>query len=265
MKIRTLTLMACVALIFGSVAMAADLGKSSVYYGSGPRSAAAHFPLGDGDCITQSADNTSLVAGTVQCSAGGITTDNSTIRVYDLDGDHGIAGDFAVGEVQYGVETAAGNTPLTISIYAIPNGSDISITGLPGALCSTNVVQADGDLLFESVAIAGCPPVNGSTSDLVVEVLSADCLESGACLAFFPGSNGAGEIGDSYIAADDCGIINPVPLSAIGFPGIHFVLDVCGAGEPPQPVPAVGALGALFTILALGAGSGYIVRRRREA
>lgn len=265
MKMRTLTLFACAALMLGSVALATDFDKSSVYYGTGPRTAAAHFPLGDGDCITQSADNTSLTAGTVQCQAGGITTDNSAIRVYDLDGDHGIAGAFTPGEVQYGVETSAGNVPLAINLYAIPNGSDISVTGLPAPICSANVVQADGDLLFESVAVGGCPAVDGSASDLVVEVLSADCLESATCLAFFPGSNGAGEIADSYIGAADCGILNPVPLSAIGFPGIHWVLDVCGAGEPPDPVPALGPLGALFTILALGAGSGYIARRRREA
>jgi hypothetical protein len=105
-KTRTLVLFACAALVFGSVAMAADLGKSGVYYGSGPRTAAGHFPLGDGDCITQSVDNTQLSAGTVACGSGGITTENGFLRVYDLDGDHGITGDFTPGEVQYGVETS---------------------------------------------------------------------------------------------------------------------------------------------------------------
>ena len=256
---KTLLIVAAALVLSSTMTMAQSWDKSSFYYNAtGPRSAETTL-LGDGDCLTQSVDGSVIVAGTVACNAGGIVTDNSFIRVYDLP-----SGAFTPDEVQYGVETAAGNTGISVNLYAIPAGSNISVTGLPAVTCGTALVQADGDLLFESVAVAGCPAIDGDANDLVVEVLTDDCQETG-CINYFHGSNGLGETGPSYIAAEDCGIVNPVTFADIGFAGIHLLLDVCGGGTTSNDVPAVGPLGALFTILALGAGSGYVIRRRREA
>ena len=233
----------------------AELDRGPTYYGSGPRTA-THDILSNDTCLTQNLDNSVLQAGSVACQTGGVTTDNAYMRVYDLDTDHSLVA-FTVAEVQYGVETAVGNVPVTVNIYAIPNGTDIPNDGLPEPICSVDFIQADGELFFDSVVVPGCPSVNGLQNDLGVEVRAADCIETGACTSFFIGSNTQGQIRDGWIQAEDCGIVNPVTLQTLGFVQMDIVIDVCGATE----VPAAGPIGVAVLILILGGASGLMLRR----
>jgi hypothetical protein len=46
--------------------------------------------------------------------------------------------------------------------------------------------------------------------------------------AFLIGSNNMGQTAPSYLAAPACGITQPTPFAAIGFSGVHIVMNVTG-------------------------------------
>ena len=80
----------------------------------------------------------------------------------------------------------------------------------------------------------GTATIDPATHDLVVDYVSFDHNEAGTGGQFFPGANSAGQTGPSYVAADDCGIPDPVALADLGFPDSHNVLVVNGTegGDP---------------------------------
>jgi cysteine-rich repeat protein len=183
-------------------------------------------------CITQNlAPNLVEDGASVACSVGGVTTENRWLRRFDLDGDHGIDGEFCVSAVKYGVETSGGGTGVTVRTYCIGNG-----VNTPGALNysdlmlkdSAGVEQQDGSLYFSEIEVGGC--CVGAAEDLVVEIAGEDCVGSGTCVGFYLGANDNGQIGPSYISAPDCGIVDAKDLASIGFPGDHVVMTVCGSG-----------------------------------
>src|SRR5438045_4276873 len=65
---------------------------------------------------------------------------------------------------------------------------------------------------------------------------------------FFIGSNPDPETGPSYLSAADCGVPDPTPVAALGFPNMHIVFNVngsCAQGTPtptptiPSPTPTI--------------------------
>jgi hypothetical protein len=71
-------------------------------------------------------------------------------------------------------------------------------------------------------------------STLVVEVDTPDMSDTGGGL--FIGSNPDGQTAPSYIRSDSCEISEPTDLAAIGFPGMHIVMNVTGTTDVEQPV-----------------------------
>jgi hypothetical protein len=94
-----------------------------------------------------------------------------------------------------------------------------------------------------------------------MEVTGADCLGSGACLQFFIGANDNGQTDPGYLAATDCGIVNPTDIALLGFPDDHIVMTVNG-DTGGRGVPALGPAGTMILVLALLGGSALFLRRQ---
>jgi len=219
------------------------------------RSAAAPVTL------TQNVDPNTIQDGvSVACSAGGVTTSNTWMRRFDLDGQHGITGPFCATSVDFGVELLTGGTQLTVATHCYnANTPGVIDLGQLATQDSVSFAGADGSLYFQNTAVTGC--CTGATDDMVVEVTGADCLGSGACLQFFIGANSLGQTGPGYIGAVDCGINNPTDISLIGFPNDHIVLSVNGDADVPG-TPAIGPLGIMVLVLSLLGGSAIFLRRQ---
>jgi len=179
----------------------------------------------DAETITHSASQTITPGNSVSCNAGGLHSDNSYYRAFNLT-DFGITEDFDVTMVEIGIEqaTGAGGTqPITVYLYtsnpAFPGG-------FPGSL--TQIGTADIDVPDQAATIFQIP-VTGTApagSELVVEIFTPDGQTAGH--TFFIGSNNLGETGPSYLLAADCGITVPTPTSGIGFPDMQIVMNVTG-------------------------------------
>ncbi|AXI99507.1 Por secretion system C-terminal sorting domain-containing protein [Cyclonatronum proteinivorum] len=155
----------------------------------------------------------------VRCGGGGTTAENSFMRTYTLT-DFDIDGGFNVTAVQFGVETATGPAlPLEARIYLLEGDFVFANMTLLGS--GAGSVSSANDLSVVTIPVEAEVPA-GST--LVVEVFVDDSTTSD----MFPGANSEGETSPSYIASDTCGIPEPTPYSAIGFPDAHLVLNVVG-------------------------------------
>ena len=179
----------------------------------------------DAVTITHSASQTIIAGNSVSCNAGGLHSDNSYYRAFNLT-DFGITEDFDVTMVEIGIETATGaggTQPITVYLYtsnpAFPGG-------FPGSLTQIGTVDIDvpdqAATIFQ-IPVTGTAPAG---SELVVEIFTPDGQTAGH--TFFIGSNNLGETGPSYLLAADCGITVPTPTGSIGFPDMQIVMNVTG-------------------------------------
>ncbi len=183
--------------------------------------------------LTQSLDQTITPLNSVACSAGGLHTDNSYMRAFDLEAEFGITEDFDICEVQFGIEVAmagpneGGVQPVTVNLYtASPPPPPLLFANLTPIGSASFNVPDQAETIF-SAPVTGTAPA-GST--LVVEIFTPDGQTVGN--QFFIGSNDLGETGPSYIAAAGCGLPEPLPTSDIGFGNVNYVLNVIGGGPP---------------------------------
>ncbi len=198
-----------------------SVNPNPVYQQSG------QVPLSNGDAvtITHSATQNIVSGNSVSCNAGGLHTDNSYFRAFDLN-SFGITFDFNVTEVSIGVETAAGTggtQPITVNLWI---SSQPFPTGFPGSVTqigTASVNVPDQTLTIFPIAVTGLAPAG---SELVVEIFTPNGQTAGH--SFFIGSNPDGETGPSYLLAADCGVTTPTTTGAIGFPTMHIVMNVTG-------------------------------------
>lgn len=176
--------------------------------------------------ITQSIDPNSLVDGiSVACTSGDVARNNSWLRVFDLDGDHGLGCEFCVESIDYGIELAVGPQNITANLYCLADGLPFLYAFMQ--LVGTNTVpQPDSILQFFNIPVEGC--CDPETESLVVELRSEDCVDLGTCTSLFLGMNDLGQIAPTYISADDCSVIDPIDLADLGFPDAHAVMIVNG-------------------------------------
>jgi hypothetical protein len=180
--------------------------------------------------ITHSVSQTITSSSSVSCNAGGLHTDNSYMRVFDLVNDFSISGPISVTSVDFGIELADGATgsqPVTVNIYTLSGSLLFSNLTL---IASQPISVPDQSLTILNVPISASIPAG---SLLVVEIYTPDGQISGN--SFFVGSNGLGQTGPTYLAAADCGVPQPTNTALIGFPNMHFVLNV--NAEPGGTVP----------------------------
>jgi hypothetical protein len=267
LKMRKLSVLVGAALVLFALvgAQAAnEFSRSALPPG---RSMTFDLPTAGACAVTQNTDPNQVVSDTsVACAAGGVTTDNSYVRVFDLDDDHSITGQFCVKSLDYAIETAVGaggTQTMSINTYCLPEG-------LPPFFAfmvfqdGVTFPQADANLAMFNQLVGGC--CNADVEELVVEIKTDDCLTNGTCLQNFIGANDLGQIGPSYIAAEDCGIVDPTDVATFGFPNSHWIMEVFGEGDcVPPPTPAVGGIGMALMVLVFLGTSAYFVRRRRLA
>lgn len=191
--------------------------------------------------ITHSVSQTIIAGNTVACGTSGVPAENSFFRVFDLSADFGITNDFAVSNVEFGIEPGSGPTALTLNIYSttgtFPTGFPGSLT-LKGSSSYTTTAANAGTVV--SVPLSATIPAG---SKMVYELK----INAGATSVFFPGSNNLGQTNPSYIMSAACSISTPSTMASIGFPDVHMVMNVVGeAITGGGPVTYCGPLNFSF-------------------
>jgi hypothetical protein len=193
--------------------------------------------------ITHSLSQTIIQFNSVSCNAGGLHTDNSYLRVFDLP-TFGINSAFNVTNVEIGIETAAGATgsqPATVNLYTLDGALSWANLTLIG---TADIVVADQDLTILNMPVEGTAPAG---SVLVVEFFTPNGQADGNSL--FVGSNNLGQTDPTYLAAADCGVSEPTDTGSLGFPDMHLVMNVTGETGSSDilwvtEVPTSGNLGS---------------------
>lgn len=177
--------------------------------------------------ITQNSSNT-VVPGSVSCNAGGIHTDNSYWRAYDL-GPMALTGPFTINTVTFGVELAngsGGTQPVIVRVHT-------SAGAFPGGvrtLVASQTFNVPNQTLSLYTATFTTPPTVPANAILVLEIFTP----AGPGNSFFIGSNAAAETAPSYLSAAACGVPNPVTVASLGFPNMHTIINAAGLVSNPS-------------------------------
>jgi hypothetical protein len=177
--------------------------------------------------ITQSVSQSIVTGHSFVCQDpfSGFTFETHSTRAFELEA-YGIAGAFAVCEVEVGVEIALavdGTQPLRVDLYWADHGTFPGGTLTP--LGTATITIDDLDLSIVTVPVTGTAPPG---TDLVVDVAPSDGNQTFS--AFAIGSNDGGQTGPSYITAPDCGIPTPTDLAEVNppRPDMQIVINVRG-------------------------------------
>lgn len=195
--------------------------------------------------MTQSTNNTTVVAGSVACANTGtnITVQNDYWRNYNLTTQGVFAPIFFWG-ADIGIEdvnttmSGAGSHPATLTIYEDPTPGDITadISNLVVLASETffipDQVLSIANLRFTQPFPAFTP--NG-VSDIVINL---DTPSQGD--TFFIGSNALGQSQPCYLSSASCGITLPTDTAAITA-GMMIIMDI--VFDPTNNVPAIGRVG----------------------
>jgi hypothetical protein len=216
--------------------------------------------------ITQSNDPDTIEIGSgVACSDGVYTTENAWLRLFDLDGDHGLSGAFVAESVDWGMEELTGTLPIDVNIYCLDDGMPFLYSFMN--LVGSGTTQAvDGQLLFYNTTVSGA--CDSATQRMAIELFGDDCEILGTCTLYWIGANDLGETGPSYVASASCGLPDPTDVDAIGFHAFFLVMKVNGEGEVVDDddggivCPATTVVGAVLLLLILLGSGAYFPRRR---
>lgn len=185
--------------------------------------------------ITHSSDTSTITQfNSVSCNAGGLHTDNSYLRnfqlsTFDLEKGYNISSvDIAIEEAT----GAGGSQPLDVNLYSrdkpCADNTPFLFTDLT-PVGSTSTTINDGPMQLINVPVSGKV---GGDACLVVEIFTPD--GQGAGNSLFIGSNPNGETDCSYLAALDCGVPDPLCTGSLGFPTMHVVMVVNGDEQPVE-------------------------------
>jgi hypothetical protein len=163
------------------------------------------------------------------------------LRLFDLD-SFGLSGGFDVVEVEIAIEIVQGPTgsyPANVNLYTWDDANPFTYANFVSiGSAGTTILAGDAGTIV-TVPVAGSAPAG---SNLVVEFNYPD--QQGTGDGMWPGSNDQGQTGPTYLAAAACGITEPTDTAAIGFPGMHLVMNVTGddvAGavtcDAPEDIP----------------------------
>ncbi len=184
--------------------------------------------------ITHSTSQEITPGNSISCNNGVGHTDNSYWRAFNMTTFTALA-QYDVTSVSFGVESANQTQPVTLRLYAQTGGE--FPTGLRSQIGTTtiNVTSSQSGTVVTTPLVATVP---AGTSELVMEVFTPNGQAAGNL--FFLGSNSSPETGPSYLSAFDCGMITtPRTTTSLGYPNVHFILNVNGScnGVGPTPTP----------------------------
>jgi len=247
---RHLLLLVLGLLLIGSVATAAEL-----FTVTGPTHQGVIPPTRSLVTFTQNLNPTILEPGQVACGVAGVsTTQNWYLRRFLLNADHGIVGGLLVQSIDMGVEQlqmADLSTPppydIAMKIFSIGHSSAFLFANMTQVGEGTATITDALVGAFLNVPVTSDVIADPVAQDLVVAIDAPDGAGIGAGLQFRPGCNGQGVIADSYLAANDCSVPEPITVTSIGFPTSQTIFVVNG-DENPVPVENTswGAVKALY-------------------
>jgi subtilisin-like proprotein convertase family protein len=184
--------------------------------------------------ITQSSSNTITAGASAACNAGGLHTDNSYWRAYNLSAS-ALPGPLNIDKVTFGIQQANGGAQnVTVRLYnqtgaAFPGGTRTQI-----ATQTYSIPNQAGTIFTANLTT---PVTVAPNAIIVVELFTPSGQATGR--SFFIGSNAAPETGLSYISAAACGITVPATTASIGFPNMRIILGIGGTtGTGATPLPA---------------------------
>ncbi|MCH7721418.1 MAG: hypothetical protein IH988_10610, partial [Planctomycetes bacterium] len=217
--------------------------------------------------ITQNVDAADVSVGGVACAGGGVTTENSWARSYDLSLD--IPGqEFTINCVAFGAESSDSAIDLlgTITIYEDTNGGEPGSPGDDlvelGTTEFTLAANTEGTLFSAPFD----PPVVAPADSTIVVVMDLPNLQDlgGNGFAVYSG-NSAGESGCTYLLSLSCGIATYTCAGDLGpFEDLHWLQILRGNVGGGQPCPwdlngsgDVGILDLLALLAAWGPNPGH--------
>ena len=186
--------------------------------------------------ITHSTSQAITPGNSISCNNGIGHADNSYWRAFNMMTFTGLA-QYDVTSVSFGIESVNQTQPVTVRLYAQTGGT--FPTGLRSQVGTTtiNVDSSQSGTVVTTPLVATVP---AGTSELVMELFTPNGQAAGNL--FFLGSNTSPETGPSYLRAFDCGMMTtPTTTAALGFPNVHFIMNVhggcSGAAATPTPTP----------------------------
>jgi hypothetical protein len=175
--------------------------------------------------LSQTEDMTVAPSLSLACSDQNGTTDNSWYRIFRL-GEMGVDRPLTVHRVNFGVQTAIGDTRVKVSIgtYAGHPGSvELDVTKID-LLGLTTIAVPDGTTQMMQ---ANFPAITvPQSANLIVEIRSEGYQDG---RFFYLGATRSTETIPGYLRAPTCNVPNPVMTSGLGYSQTHLVLSVAGS------------------------------------
>jgi hypothetical protein len=226
MKKRSLVVIAVFVLVMVLVSASLVFAGQGVSFSTAPSVSVPSGPAGPAAgmiMITHSNSQSIITGNSVSCNAGGLHADNSYLRRFTLT-DFGITGAFEVTDVEFGIEQSNVSQPVEINLYTWDPATPFQWANFTSVGSFPFNVPAGALTTYMFTLPSPVTVPAGST--LVVELFTPDGQTAG--YSFFVGSNNLGQTDDSFLAAPDCGVTQPTATGAIGFPGMHVVMNVYG-------------------------------------
>ena len=174
--------------------------------------------------------NTSMAvtAGSITCNGSGIPAENTFYRYFDLNA-LGYS-QFTVNRIDFAVESyTAGTGSYFVDVQVFSNAGGVFPAGTLTLLGSQSVEVLSSHVGTVVPVTLSTPVVVGASQMIIaLKVNNAQTASGGNGATFFPGSNGSGQSGLTYVTASSCGINTPTSLTSIGFPNMHIVLTATG-------------------------------------
>ena len=166
--------------------------------------------------------------GGVACgdSGAGTTGDNYYMRGYYL-GDYGVTGIVQLTGLEFFVSTESGSTSIDVMVFdyeGAPSGLDVTM--LPAPLASGTMTIDAGMVGTMQRIMFTTPAIADDSMNIVAVVFESD----GQTSQFYLGT-AEQETDTSYLGSVACGINNPVPVEAIGFPDSKHVINIVAETE----------------------------------
>lgn len=185
-------------------------------------------PLPPGTAVTlnQSTNTTLVTPIQIGCQAGGLTTENSWWRAYNLAPLNLPAG-LTIKSVRFGIERSQFTTGSVVGTIRIWRSNGAFPAASRTLLSSQTVTITNQTATFLTVPLAS-PASAGRTDIIAVELNIPEGRFAPNAGTFFIGSNGAGETGLSYISAGACGITTPTPIGDLVPNTVNIHLSMVG-------------------------------------
>lgn len=206
--------------------------------------------------ISQNFDPWTVGLSQVACAnqADGYTTENWWGRQFFLLEDHWIEGEIGVCQIAFGVQSLTGDMDIDLVLYTISNTHGVmfgwgDITEVTRQ--SVSITPAHEMSILE-VELLNPPMANADTHNFIVAIDAPHgegAGPGGSNIMFWSAANEFGALMDSYLASASCGLPDPTPVSAIGFPDAQTVLNLCVGEDCGEPTPiSEGSWGAVKSL-----------------